>query len=215
MKKNIPVFILPMLLVLIMAFPANIEAHSKLETSLPAADAIVTEEVREVILSFNENIDPVLSSLNIQNETGEKVEPVEVQAEANELKGGLSEPLPSGQYTIQWKIIGLDGHPVEGGYRFEVEIPEAANELGETTAQSTEQPAESTAAPAESSESGQAEGADDTSVPAAASPVPESEEAPSDGNLTSGNDSSILWVVIIAAAVIGIVIGYKLTRKRQ
>lgn len=128
---------------LILVFPTATWAHSKLETSTPAADAKLTESVQEVSLSFNENIDENLSTLKIKNAQGESVEVAEVKINQNTMLGTLGAPLPSGSYTVEWKIVGGDGHPVDGTYAFEVDAPEA--EATPETPADTEETPEDTA----------------------------------------------------------------------
>lgn len=111
-------------LLLVLVFPTATWAHSKLESSTPAADAKITESVKEVNLSFNENIDENLSTLKVKNAQGEEVEVSEVKVNQNTMAGTLAGPLPSGSYTVEWKIVGGDGHPVDGTYAFEVDAPE-------------------------------------------------------------------------------------------
>ena len=33
------------------------------------------------------------------------------------------QPLKNGNYIVDWKIIGTDGHPIEGTFSFSVEVP--------------------------------------------------------------------------------------------
>ena len=33
------------------------------------------------------------------------------------------QPLENGDYKVEWKIIGADGHPIEGDFSFSVNVP--------------------------------------------------------------------------------------------
>lgn len=194
-------------------FPGSSWAHSKLESSVPAADAMVSESVEEVSLSFNENIDENLSILNIKNEQGEEVE-AEVTVAGDTLTGVLASPLVSGTYTVDWKIVSADGHPVEGSYNFQVDAPEqeTAAEAPDETATEMPQDEQETAS---SEPSGEGETSDNNEV----QQVEEQAASEQENNATgeeSGDSSSVLWVVVsvIAAVIIGY-FGLKFARSRQ
>ena len=36
------------------------------------------------------------------------------------MTAGFLSPLDNGTYTVEWKIIGADGHPIQGTYSFMV-----------------------------------------------------------------------------------------------
>ncbi|WP_214629670.1 copper resistance protein CopC [Paenibacillus agaridevorans] len=35
----------------------------------------------------------------------------------------LKEAVPNGTYSVRWRIVGKDGHPIEGGLKFDIRIP--------------------------------------------------------------------------------------------
>ncbi|WP_098743354.1 copper resistance protein CopC [Paenibacillus sp. EZ-K15] len=199
-------------LLLILVFPTATWAHSKLETSTPAADTKLTESVQEVSLSFNENIDENLSTLKIKNAQGESVEVAEVKINQNTMLGALAAPLPSGSYTVEWKIVGGDGHPVDGTYAFEVDAPEA--EVTPETPAGTEEtpadtgntqdetaPADNTAADNTDQTADQNQQADNTSA--------------TDTEQSAGSGSTVWIVVIVIVAVVAGYFGIRASRKKK
>ncbi len=82
-------FLLTLGLLLVLVFPTATWAHSKLETSSPAADAKLTESVKEFSLTFNENIDENLSTLKVKNEKGEEVQLSGTQVSGKTLAGKM------------------------------------------------------------------------------------------------------------------------------
>ncbi|WP_054957856.1 copper resistance CopC family protein [Paenibacillus dakarensis] len=123
--KSVMIFFV---MALIFVFPAGAWAHSKLQISVPPADSTSTEHVKELSLTFNENINTTLSTLIITSDNGEKIDNAEVSIGDNLMKATLESPLGPGTYTVEWKIVGADGHPVKGNYSIHVEIPEEASE---------------------------------------------------------------------------------------
>ncbi|MHA2855440.1 copper homeostasis periplasmic binding protein CopC [Paenibacillus lautus] len=197
-------------LLLVLVFPTATWAHSKLESSTPAADAKITESVKEVNLSFNENIDENLSTLKVKNAQGEAVEVSEVKVNQNTMSGTLAAPLPSGSYTVEWKIVGGDGHPVDGTYAFEVDAPEA-EAAPETPADTEETPADigntpDETAPADDTAAGNADQTADTNQQAENTPANDTSE---------GNGSTVWIVIIVIVAVVAGYFGIKASRKRK
>lgn len=201
-------------LLLILVFPTATWAHSKLETSTPAADAKLTESVQEVSLSFNENIDENLSTLKVKNAQGESVEVAEVKVNQNTMLGTLAAPLPSGSYTVEWKIVGGDGHPVDGTYAFEVDAPEA-EATPETPAGTEETPADTgntqdETAPADNT------AADNNAADNTDQTAGQDQQAGNSAAEQSEGSGSTVWIVIIViVAVIAGYFGIRASRKRK
>ncbi|GIP02559.1 copper resistance protein CopC [Paenibacillus sp. JNUCC32] len=197
-------------LLLVLVFPTATWAHSKLESSTPAADAKITESVKEVNLSFNENIDENLSTLKVKNAQGEEVEVSEVKVSQNTMAGTLAAPLPSGSYTVEWKIVGGDGHPVDGTYAFEVDAPEG-EAAPETSADTEETSADTGSTPDETAT------ADDTAADNADPSTDTNQQAENTpANDTSEGNGSTVWIVIIViVAVVAGYFGIKASRKRK
>lgn len=126
MKKIIVLFVLA-----IFALPTIGQAHTTLSSSTPAEDSVVTETLEEVVLTFGTVIEQG-SAMTLESE-GKTYEFNDLSLSNEVMTGTLNEELPNGSYTIQWKIIGVDGHPIEGEVPFElaVEIAEEAPEVEE------------------------------------------------------------------------------------
>ncbi|MEC0307065.1 copper resistance protein CopC [Paenibacillus lautus] len=197
-------------LLLILVFPTATWAHSKLETSTPAADAKLTESVQEVSLSFNENIDENLSTLKVKNAQGESVEVAEVKVNQNTMLGTLAAPLPSGSYTVEWKIVGGDGHPVDGTYAFEVDAP-VAEAPPETPADTEETPADTGNTQDETAP------ADDTSADNADQTAGQDQQADntSTPEQSAGSGSTVWIVVIVIVALVAGYFGIRASRKKK
>ncbi len=110
---------LVLLLFLLAWSPTAVWAHTGLEKAVPGKGDTVKEEVRNIVLTFNTNVEAG-STFEVRDRAGKVFKPSDVQTAGKTLSGSLKEPLPSGEYTVHWKIIGADGHPVEGSYSFRV-----------------------------------------------------------------------------------------------
>ncbi|WP_214845584.1 MULTISPECIES: copper resistance protein CopC [unclassified Exiguobacterium] len=119
-RKN---YLLLLLVMSILCFPLYVSAHTGLDSSNPEANQTV-QPTDTMILRFESKI-----------EAGGRVQ-VSAIGSSDVLDGTLSQKnermtlkfdqtLSPGQYQVDWKIVGTDGHPIEGTYVFTV----AANKV--------------------------------------------------------------------------------------
>jgi methionine-rich copper-binding protein CopC len=118
-------------------FGANVFAHSHLEESTPKNEEIVTEALSVITLTFETAIEPT-SSFTLMDEKNASLPLSEVSISGNQLSANIEDDLTNGAYTIHWKIIGEDGHPLEGDIPFTINLPENAASPEQTV---TEPPA--------------------------------------------------------------------------
>jgi copper resistance protein C len=136
MKKTVLSFLL--LFVIVLNLPSSVFAHSDLESATPAKGEKVTTDLEAVILTFSTKIES-LSTMNLKNENEEI--PLQISIEDNQMTGKMNNRLKNGNYTVEYKIIGVDGHVIEGNYSFSVDRPEQAQpkEEAEQNQDNTEQ----------------------------------------------------------------------------
>ena len=114
--------VIAFLTVSLLVMPNFVFAHSSLVSSNPADNQTVTEEIKEIVLEFNGNIEP-LSTLTVTDEQGTEYPVADIKVENTKMFAALAQSLKTGVYTVNWKIVSGDGHPVEGAFSFTVEIP--------------------------------------------------------------------------------------------
>jgi methionine-rich copper-binding protein CopC len=114
MKKLL--FLLISMLVMI---PTIASAHTELTSSNPAANQIVKEDLKEIVLTYEGKIES-LSTMTLVKD-GQEGPLVSVTPKENQLIGTLSTPIENGSYTIKWSIAGEDGHPITGEIPFTVQ----------------------------------------------------------------------------------------------
>lgn len=116
------------------AVPAVAAAHVELESSSPAAGANLDAAPTEVTLTFDGELDPDGSSFTVVDHHGEEVGGGGVDldvADRNVLTGPVTIGEP-GVYTVEWTVLGVDGHEISGefsfGYATDEEIPEGESD---------------------------------------------------------------------------------------
>lgn len=142
MKKNIV-----LLTILLLIISANsVSAHTGLTSSSPADGEVIAEDVHEIELEFNTKIETT-STVKVFNENNEEISVGAIQVNENMMTGGFLSPLSNGTYTVDWRIIGADGHPIQGTYSFivnqaELEDPIVSEETQEISAEPIEEAVE-------------------------------------------------------------------------
>ncbi|MBU5672568.1 copper resistance protein CopC [Paenibacillus sp. MSJ-6] len=140
MKKFYVVGVL--LAFVLLVTPHSAFAHTHMVSSSPEKDEQVEQPIHQIQLDFHTDIAP-LSSFTVTGEQG-AIELEEIQVEGARMTGLLAGDLENGTYTVDWKIVGEDGHPMEGSYSFSVNVPESA-----VTEEQTEPSAEDTSSNAD------------------------------------------------------------------
>ena len=99
------------------AFPATALAHANLLFTTPAAGSVVAHAPAEIVLHFDQQIQPVAGGTDVVNDGGTSViggpahnSPKDVRA----LVIPLQRNLPDGNYTVRWRIVSTDGHIISG-----------------------------------------------------------------------------------------------------
>jgi copper transport protein len=95
-------------------------AHAELVDSRPAAGAIV-EDAGEIVLRFSEPVETALGAVRVFDPTGGRVdEGALTQPSSRQIAVRLKTDLPRGTYTVSWRLISADGHPLHGVFVFHV-----------------------------------------------------------------------------------------------
>jgi copper transport protein len=103
--------------------PAAASAHAVLEQTVPGRGAELARPPAQVTLRFDEPVEVQLGAVRVFDGTG-----AEVQRGATTHPGGrqdtiavpLKAGLPNGGYTVTYRVISADAHPVSGGLIFNV-----------------------------------------------------------------------------------------------
>jgi methionine-rich copper-binding protein CopC len=167
------------------ALPAS--AHADLVSTDPVDGSVLESAPELITLSFNSNLLKSMAELAVSNSAGELIPGIvaeSVQATASAL---WPADLPGDTYTIAYRIVSEDGHPVTGSFSFS--YPDSVTDP-QVTAMETPSPENSAVEPTSTS----------------------SGSAGSESKSESG--AMLGWVLgFIALALI--VVGYFIWRKRS
>ena len=105
------------------SLPATAEAHATLLTSTPQAEGVVAQAPAQVVLSYDQPVQPIPGGNTVVSSTGGSV----TQGAAHTAPGNsrnlvipLRPDIPDGDYTVRWKVVSTDGHIIAGVLAFGV-----------------------------------------------------------------------------------------------
>lgn len=123
-----------MVFLFIITVPTFTFAHANVVKSTPAEKEVLNTVPSVVSVEFGEAIEPSnITSLIVTDEQGNRVDLENTSIDPENpklLTVGVKKDIPNGIYSIQWKVLSEDGHPIQGVIPFGIKITEKeASEL--------------------------------------------------------------------------------------
>lgn len=117
--------------VLVAAAPA--QAHTALKESSPAKDATVPPP-SQIVLTFTDEV--MVPQVVVTDASGARRQSGPAEVDGAEVTQRIGGTLEAGTYTVGWRVVAKDGHPVTGTYTFTVagvpQTPEASGTPDQT-----------------------------------------------------------------------------------
>ncbi|ADG05125.1 copper homeostasis periplasmic binding protein CopC [Kyrpidia tusciae] len=118
-------------------FPPAAWAHAYLVKASPAPDSVVAAPPSHIQLWFSEPLESRFASVTVLDPGGKRVAtgpPAADPRDGSSLVVPLEGTSERGTYTVHWRVVSADGHPVEGNFVFSVGTVSAAPAGGAETA---------------------------------------------------------------------------------
>ena len=99
------------------------QSHSQLVDASPRPNTTLTASPRQVLLTFNEELIDLGGRSNVitvTNSRNQRVAVGQTVVTSNQLSASFSRNLAVGRYTVWWRAVSADGHPISGKYRFSI-----------------------------------------------------------------------------------------------
>jgi copper transport protein len=107
-----------------LALASSASAHATLVSTTPGADAVVAGSPAQVLLRFSEPVETAFGSVRVFDEQARRVDDGSTTRPApDEVAAGIDGELPDGTYTVAWRAVSADSHPVHGAFVFHVGKP--------------------------------------------------------------------------------------------
>jgi methionine-rich copper-binding protein CopC len=110
---------------IVSAGPAS--AHTSLKSASPAAGSTVGPPT-QIVLTYDDTVR--FTQVLLTDAAGHRYQSGGTVNVDNTVTEHISRALPNGRYTVAWRVVAPDGHPVEGTYEFTVAGSSAAAPAG-------------------------------------------------------------------------------------
>ena len=97
---------------------APASAHDAAESSSPAQGATVASPPEKVSVTFNKNPLGIGAQFSVKDSSGAEWADGAVDIVDNVASQKLKAGAPAGTYTVAWRVVSSDSHPIEGTFGF-------------------------------------------------------------------------------------------------
>jgi methionine-rich copper-binding protein CopC len=184
-------------------------AHDALKSSDPAKGATV-ESIGKVRLEFTSGVR--VPFVVVRGPDGSAYQSGDPEGDGRVVTQKLKGTLPDGKYTIAYRVVSSDGHPIEGEIPFTVKgapSPSPAATESSTTATDSSTTATESSTTA-STAAAQAPATEAPSSPAEAS----SSQVSAPTEQAAASTSFPVWLLIAVGALVGIGIGFLFSARK-
>ncbi len=98
-------------------------AHAVLESTSPVDGGVVNTAPRQVSLGFGEPVTVESDSLRVFDDHLHRVDSGKPIGNGPNVHVALRSGLHAGTYTVTWRVVSADSHPVSGGFTFSIGHP--------------------------------------------------------------------------------------------
>lgn len=102
-------------------------AHNVLRKATPAQDAELSKAPTEITLEFMQKLNPSFTTITLSDADKQQVATSEPDVSGTKGTVAIESTLANGVYTVAYRVVSTDGHPVQGSYRFTVADPAATD----------------------------------------------------------------------------------------
>ncbi|WP_329160541.1 copper resistance protein CopC [Streptomyces anulatus] len=121
-------------------------AHTDLDSSAPVAEASLAEVPESVTLTFSDPMDQKYAKVAVTGPDKKPAGQGTPRVDGKRVTIALDPQASAGEYSVGYRVVSADGHPVSGSYTFTVQTRKAspgptASASGMPTAPTTPPPA--------------------------------------------------------------------------
>jgi methionine-rich copper-binding protein CopC len=120
---------------ILIAGPAPLAlAHTELILSTPDDGSRIATVPDEVELTFSEDLLPETVVVSVEDSAGMVVRVLELEVDGSDVIVTWPPGLSGTDYTVNYRVVSQDGHPVSGSLAFTVDSPPVATEASASPA---------------------------------------------------------------------------------
>ncbi|MEU2285406.1 copper resistance protein CopC [Streptomyces sp. NPDC013178] len=131
-----------MLVLLLFTGAGQASAHAALRSADPADGSVVKTAPRDITLTFTESVGLVDGSFRVFDPDNRRLKTGKeghVEGRGDVVRVTLPEKLGTGTFTVAWRVVSADSHPIAGAFTFSIGKPSATKAV--LPSDSVEEPA--------------------------------------------------------------------------
>ncbi|WP_237234381.1 copper resistance CopC family protein [Rothia nasisuis] len=123
------------------------QAHDELLATNPADGSTLAQAPAELELTYSGDIMDVdgANQVRVTNAAGDSVTSGDPEIDGTAIRQPLSTSAAEGTYTVTWRVVSSDGHPIQGTFTYTVGDASAATASAEPSAENTDSASTSSA----------------------------------------------------------------------
>ncbi|WP_461067414.1 copper resistance CopC/CopD family protein [Streptomyces pseudoechinosporeus] len=112
-------------------------AHSSVRDTDPREGTVLKTAPKQVTMTFTESVGISDDSIRVLSPDNRRMNagPAEHVGRSDTVRVRLQDDLPDGTFTVAWRVVSADSHPISGAFTFSIGAP------SETTANASAEPA--------------------------------------------------------------------------
>ncbi|MFJ8081483.1 copper resistance CopC/CopD family protein [Streptomyces sp. NPDC096205] len=126
MRRIRPALLLGILLLTLLAPATPASAHAALRGTTPGDGTVLRSAPRDLTLTFTESVALLDGSIRVLDPGSHRVrtgEPLHAAGGGDTIQVSLPPDLGRGTFTVAWRVVSADSHPVSGAFTFSVGEP--------------------------------------------------------------------------------------------
>ena len=139
-RAGVVAFILAVILASPLALAPSAAAHADLILTTPDDGARLSTVPTQVELTFSEDLLPETVVVSVEDSAGMVIRVLEYEVDGSDVIVAWPPGLSGTDYTVNYRVVSQDGHPVSGSLAFTVDTPAVAVQ-GSAAPASAEAPA--------------------------------------------------------------------------
>ncbi|NUP73064.1 MAG: copper resistance protein CopC [Sinomonas sp.] len=127
---------------------AAAHAHDSLESTNPANGSTVATVPAAVVLTFDHTPIAIGTKITVKDASGTDQSAGDATVVDNQVTQAIKPGAPAGAYTVVWRVVSSDAHPIEGTLVFNAQAPAGSSSRTASTPTTAAGAAPSSSSPA-------------------------------------------------------------------
>ncbi|HEY9388766.1 MAG TPA: copper resistance protein CopC [Mycobacteriales bacterium] len=109
-----------------LAFAPAAYAHAELEATTPTNGQHLAAAPQQVTMRFSERVNLIRNGIQVLDRSGQRRNKADPRTDGGTVVIPLDSGLTDGVYTVNWRVVSADSHPINGAFVFSVGTATAA-----------------------------------------------------------------------------------------